>query len=478
MQVTETFSDGLKRAFTVVLPSAAVEGRRAERLAEIGKTLSLPGFRPGKVPPIVVRQRYGTAVTAEVVEESVQNAVQQVLDDRGLRPATQPSVDLLNRDAVASTGLTSDLEFKMDVEVLPEITLPDFAAIELTRLKAEAGDEVLDKALHDIARRNRTLEDIGADELGGRGAETGEVVVADYTGRIDGEAFPGGTQADTPIEAGGEGFIPSFAEQIVGMTPGETRTITVTFPENYGTKSLAGRQAEFEVAAKAIKRAKQPAIDDAFAQTLSFDNLDELKDFLRGRIQSEYDQLSRTRLKRELLDRLSELVSFALPPTLVDSEFNQIWARVEADRKTGSLDEEDKAKDDDTLRAEYRAIAERRVRLGLLLAEVGRLNDVGVTAEELSRAMRAEAANYPGQEEKILEFYRKNPRMADTLRGPIFEEKAIDVVIGRARVSERPASPEELAADPEETPAKAAAPPDASPDAQSPETPPSEAPAE
>jgi trigger factor len=455
MQVTETLSDGLKRAFTVVVPSAAIETRRSERLAELGKTLNIPGFRPGKVPALVVRQRYGTAVTAEVVEQSIQEAVDQVLTERGLRPALQPSVDLLNQDAVAATGLTADLEFKVEVEVLPEIALPDFAAIELVRPKAEVTDEILDKALQNIATRSRTLEDIPAEELGGRGAETGEFVVADYTGRVDNEEFQGGKATDATLEVGGGGFIPGFTEQIAGIRPGETRTIEVTFPEEYGSKELAGKAATFEIAAKTIKRAHVPPIDDAFAQTLSFENLGELKDFVRNQIQREYDQLSRMRLKRALLDRLNGLVDFALPPSLVENEFSQIWARLEADRKADKLDEEDKAKDEDTLRADYRAIAERRVRLGLLLAEVGRLNNVGVTPEELSRAMRAEAGNYPGQEAQIMEFFRKNPRAADTLRGPIFEDKTVDLVIGRASVTDQPVTAEELAKDPDEAPANA-----------------------
>ncbi len=324
MQVTETLSDGLKRAYTVVVPSAAIESRKAERLSELGKTLNLPGFRPGKVPAVVVRQRYASAVTAEVVQESIQTAVQQVLDERGLRPAQQPNVDLLNEDAIAPTGLIMDLEFKVELEILPEITMPDFGAIELMRLKAEVTDEVLDRALQNLATRNRTLEDIPADELGERGAEKGEFAVVDYTGRVDDEEFPGGKATDATIEIGGGGFIPGFAEQTEGIRPGESRTIEVTFPEEYGARHLAGKQATFDVTAKAIRRAHLPTIDDVFAQKLSFDSLDELKEFIRGQIRREYDQLSRMRLKRQLLDRLSELVSFDLPPSLVDAEFNQI----------------------------------------------------------------------------------------------------------------------------------------------------------
>jgi trigger factor len=452
MQVTETLSDGLKRAYTVVVPSAAIESRKAERLSELGKTLNLPGFRPGKVPPVVVRQRFASAVTAEVVQSSVEEAVQQVLDERSLRPAQQPNVDLLNKDAIAPTGLTTDLEFKVEFEILPEITMPDFGAIQLTRLKAEVTDEVLDKALDNLARRNRTFEEIPAEELGGRGTEKGEFAVVDYTGRVDGEEFPGGKATDATVEIGGEGFIPGFAEQIAGITPGESRSIEVTFPEEYGAKHLAGKRASFEVTGKAIKRAHTPAVDDAFAQTLSFDTLDELKDFIRRQIQREYDQLSRARLKRQLLDRLNELVSFDLPPSLVEGEFNQIWSRLEADRKAGQLDQDDAAKDEETLRAEYRQIAERRVRLGLLLAEVGRINQIGVAPDELTRAMRAEAANFPGQETQIMDFFRKNPRAAETLRGPIFEEKVVDFLIGRAAVTDQQISPEELAKE-EETPA-------------------------
>jgi trigger factor len=450
MQVTETLSDGLKRAYTVVVPSAAIESRKTERLSELGKTLNLPGFRPGKVPAGVVRQRYASAVTAEVVQASVQEAVQQVLDERGLRPAQQPSVDLLNEDAIAPTGLTMDLEFKVEFEILPEITMPDFGSVELTRLKAEVTDEVLDRALQNLATRNRAFEEIPAEELDGRGAEKGEFVVLDYTGRVDGEEFPGGKATDATVEIGGEGFIPGFAEQIEGIRPGETRAIEVTFPEEYGAKHLAGKQASFDIAAKAIKRARLPTIDDDFAQKLSFDTLDELKDFIRGQIQREYDQLSRTRLKRQLLDRLNDLVSFDLPPSLVEAEFNQIWSRLEADRKAGQLDQEDAAKEEETLRSEYRRIAERRVRLGLLLAEVGRLNQIGVAPDELTRAMRAEAASYPGQETQIMEFFRKNPRAVDTLRGPIFEEKVVDFLLGRATVTERTVSAEELAKDDDE----------------------------
>jgi len=443
MQVTETLSEGLKRSYTVVLPAADIESRRSARFTDLGKTVRLPGFRPGKVPLPVLRQRYGSAVTAEVVEQSISEATRQVLSERGLRAAVQPKVDLINIDPA------TDLEFKVDVELLPEITLPDFSAIELTRLKAEATPEAVDKALADIASRNREWVELMPDELGERGAAAGEGVVVDYVGRVDGAEFPGGRATDVRVEVGGPGFIPGFTEQLEGIRPGDTRTLSVTFPDGYGVADLAGKPAQFEVTAKSLGRPMVPAVDDEFARKLGFDTLDEMRDVVRNRIQREYDQLSRFRLKRQLLDRLSEMVAFASPETMVSGEFDQIWARLEVDRKQGQLDPEDQAKDEETLRSEYRAIAERRVRLGLLLAEIGRSNAISVGSDELARAMRAEAARYPGQEAQVMEYFRNNQAAAEGLRGPIFEDKVVDFVLELAKVTEQVVSPEDLAKDPE-----------------------------
>jgi trigger factor len=446
MQVTETLSDGLKRGYTVVVPAADIESRRTARLADLGKTLRLPGFRPGKVPLPVVRQRYGTAVNAEVLEESVNEATRQVLSDRGLRPAMQPKVDVVSQDA----GKDSDLEFKVEVELLPEISPPDVSGIELTRLKAEVQPDVLDRALTDIATRNRELVELDED----RGAEKGEVLTVDYTGRIEGVAFPGGAGENADIEVGGPGFIPGFTEQIEGMKPGETRTISVSFPDEYGAKELAGKQAEFEIAAKKLRRSVLPPIDDELGKKLGFEGLDDVRQALTQRFQREYDQLSRLRLKRQLLDALAERADFVAPEGMVESEFAQIWRRLEAERKEGRLEDEDQQKDEETLKAEYRAIAERRVKLGLLLAEIGRVNGVTVGNDEITRAMRAEAARYPGQEAQVMEFFRKNPQAAETLRGPIFEDKVVDYLIELAKVTEQAVTPEELARDPETAPAE------------------------
>ncbi len=440
MQVTETLSEGLKRGFTVVVPAADIESRRAARLADLGKQLRLPGFRPGKVPLPLVRQRYGTAVNAEVLEELVNEATQQVLSDRGLRPAMQPKVDVVS----LAPDKNTDLEFSVEVELLPEITPPDFSGIELTRLRAEVAAEDVDRALNEIAGRAREFEDITED----RGAETGDMATVDFAGSIDGTPFPGGAGTDTDVEIGGSGFIPGFSEQIAGMRPGERRTITVTFPEAYHATELAGREAQFEITLKKLRRPLVPALDNDLGKKLGFDGLDEVRQAISQRMQREYDQLGRVRLKRELLDALAERADFPIPEGIVEGEFAQIWQRIEADQKAGKLDAEDAAKDEETLRSEYRAIAERRVRLGLLLAEIGRTNAITVGSDEMTRAMRMEASRYPGQEAQVIEFFRKNPQAADTLRGPIFEDKVIDYVLELTRVTDKVVSPEELARDP------------------------------
>ncbi len=276
MQVTETLSEGLKRAYTVVVPASDIETKRSARFANLGKTLKLPGFRPGKVPLTLVRQRYGTAVTAEVLEESVSEATRQVLSERGLRPAQQPKVDLVSLDVGGAAA--KDLEFKVELELLPEIALPDFSAISLTRMKVEASPETVDKTLADIARRNRELVEITSEELGDRGAAQGEVLTVDYVGRVDGEVFPGGTGNDIVVDVGGEGFIPGFTEQLEGMKPGETRTIEVTFPPDYAVPTLAGKPATFEVTAKKLSRPVVPELDDELAKKIGFDDMAAMRE--------------------------------------------------------------------------------------------------------------------------------------------------------------------------------------------------------
>ena len=438
MQVTETLHDGLKRGWTVVVPHTDIEGKRSKRLAEIGKSIKLPGFRPGKVPANLIRQRYGGAVMAEVLEESVQDATRQVLDERGLRPALQPKVDVVSADSA------SDLEFKVEVELLPEIPMPELGSLQLTRLKAEPSTEAVDKALDNLASRQRDLVAVDED----RPAAAGDVLNVDFVGKVDGKPFAGGTATGLDVEIGGAGFIPGFAEQLEGMKAGEAREIAVTFPAEYHAKEMAGQAATFEVEAKALKRPIAPTMDDAFAEKLGMESMDDLRKAITGVIQREYDGISRMRLKRDLLDHMAKLATFDAPQGLVDAEFDQIWKRVEADLKSDEGDAEDKAKDEDTLKAEYRAIAERRVRLGLLLSEIGRSNGIQVGDDEMTRAMRAEAGRYRGQEQQVFDFFRKNPQAAETLRGPIFEDKVVDFVLDLAQVEDRLVSVEELSAEP------------------------------
>ena len=438
MQVTETLSDGLRRGFSVVVPADELKGRRDRRLAELGQGLKLPGFRPGKVPMSVVRQRYGMAVQAEVLEQSVSEATEKLLEDRGLRPAMQPKVDLKGE------GDGSDLSFTVEMELLPEITVPDLGAISLTRLVSAPSDELIDRALDEVAKRNRTVEDVTE----ARPAARGDVLVTDFVGRIDGAPFEGGTANDVPVEVGGEGFIPGFTEQLEGMSAGETRSIEVTFPAEYQAAELAGKQAQFEIVAKALRSGKVPAVDDELARKIGFEEIGRVRDAIREQMVQEYHQLSRMRLKRELLDALAARTDFEAPASMVDAEFGQIWSRIEADRAAGKLDAEDQEKDEQTLRADYRAIAERRVKLGLLLAEVGRLKGIQVGQDELFRAMRSEAARYPGQEQKVLDFFKNNPRAAETVRGPIYVNKVVDYVLELAQVDEKEVSPEELASIP------------------------------
>ena len=446
MNVTETLSDGLRRGFAITVPMAAIEEKRSAKLGEISKTVRLPGFRPGKVPASIVKQRYGTAVMAEVLEESVQDAMQQVLEERGLRPAAQPKVDVKQMPENQQ-----DLQFDLEVELLPEIVMPDFGSMQLTRYKAEPSAEEMDKALGELAARQEGREPVTED----RGAAAGDTLTVDFVGKVGGVPFSGGTGTDTPVKLGGAGFIPGFAEGMEGMKVGEERQVHVTFPEEYHAKELAGQAATFDVTAKTLEQSKPAEVNEELATALGFENLEELREALASQMRRQYDNISRMRIKRDLLDELAKHVSFEVPPSMVDAEFKQIWARVESDLKEGKLDDEDKGKDEETLRAEYRPIAERRVRLGLLLADIGRANGIQVQPDELTRAMRAEASRYPGQEGAVMEFFRKNPQAADNLRGPIYEEKVVDFILELAKVEDKVVSADELSAEPEAAPAVA-----------------------
>ncbi|TPW35761.1 trigger factor [Oecophyllibacter saccharovorans] len=436
MQVTPTLNEGLKRAFTVAVPSADLQAAREERLKEVGKNANLPGFRPGKVPASVLKQRFGDSVNAEVMEKKLQESVAKLLEENDLRPATQPKVELVSK---GDDG--KDLEFKIEFEVMPEIPVPDLKGVKLTRLTSKVADEVVNRALEDIAGRNKrfeTVEDV-------RPAGKGDILNVDFVGKVDGTPFEGGTAKDVNVELGGQGFIPGFAEQMEGLKPGEERTITVTFPADYPATELAGKEAAFDVKANALKKAVEAKVDDELAKSLGLEDLAQMRKLISEQAEGEYKQLSRMRIKRDLLDELAKQTDFEAPQGLVEAEFNQIWARIEEERKAGRLDPEEAAKDEETLKKEYHDIAERRVKLGLLLAEIARKENIEVSREELLGAMQQEARRYPGQEKMVFEFFTKNPQAIEGLRGPLLEDKVVDWLLEQADVTEKEVAAEELA---------------------------------
>ena len=439
MQVTETLSDGLKRGFTVVVAEPELAAKREKRLAELSKTIQTPGFRPGKVPLNIVRKRYGDAVAAEILEGAVNEAHSQLLNERNLRPAMQPKLEIVK------PGKDTDLEFTVEMEVLPEVAVPDLSDVTLSKPVAAVSDEKVEESLKTIADQRKSFKPVEQ----ARPAAKDEQLKVDFIGRIDGVAFEGGTAQDVALIVAGPGFIPGFTEQVEGMAVGETKTITVTFPEEYGAKDLAGKTAEFEIIAKELAVAEIPAIDDELAKTMGLEGLEQLKERVKEQIGREYEGQTRAKLKRALLDVLAEKAQFAAPVSLIEAEFNAIWQQVEADKAAGQADPEDEGKDEETLKAEYKAIADRRVRLGLLVAEIGRANEVQVTEQELQRAMFNEAMRYGAQAMQVVEFFRKNPQQMERFRGPIFEDKVIDFLLGSVKQDEVQVSAEELAKDPE-----------------------------
>ena len=437
MQVTETLSEGLKRQFTVKLPAQDIDQKLDQRLRQLGATARLPGFRPGKVPMPLLKKRYGMSVMGEILEQAVQDSSSRAMAERGLRAATVPKIE------ITAFGEGTDLEYTMALELLPEIKPVDFATIDLERLKAEVTDEEVDKSVARIHERARRTEPVTEP----RPAATGDTVVIDFAGKLDGEAFPGGEGKDFPLELGGGRFIPGFEDQLVGVNAGDTRDVTVTFPQDYPAEKLAGREALFNVTVKELRAPLAVALDDEFAKSVGFDSLEALRKGVREQIERDYASASRLKLKRQLLDKLAETHHFTVPDGMIEGEFEGIWKQVSEAKERGALEPAMAAKSEDELKAEYRGIAERRVRLGLLLSEVGRLNNIQVNEDELKRAMIEEARRYPGQERQVIEHFRKNPDAMNGLRAPIFEEKTVDFIIEMAKVSDRAVTPTELFAD-------------------------------
>jgi len=440
MQITETSADGLRREFKVTIPAADIEQRTQAKLAEIGKTVRMPGFRPGKVPMTILKQRYGQSVMGEVLEEAVNDGSAKAIQDNNLRPALQPKVELGRFEPGA------DLEVTLKVELLPEVEPADLSGVEIERPVVEVSDERVDEGITRLAAMRKTTEKVEED----REAATGDTLLIDFDGSVDGEKRPGMKGDDYELELGSGSFIPGFEDQLVGARAGEHRTVTVTFPADYHAAELAAKEAVFEVDVKELRTAKPAELNDELAKSYGLEDLAGLRTFLRERMQEDFGRYSRLRAKRKLLDKLAELHDFTVPEGMVDIEFQQIWARLQEELKQEGADAAEKDKDEETLKAEYRDIAVRRVRLGLLLSEIGRRNNVVVTREELNQAVIAEAQRYRGQEQQVFDFFRKNPQAIDSLRAPIFEDKVVDFILGSIKVNDVPVTVDELMKEPDE----------------------------
>jgi trigger factor len=442
MQVTETLSDGLKREFQVQVPAADLEARVSERLGELKNRVQLRGFRPGKVPVAHLKRIYGKAVMAETIEAVIRELNAKIVSDRGLKLAMEPKVTIPNEETEVAKvlGGETDLAYTVALELLPKIELGDFKGVKLEREVAEVTDEQVNEALDRIAEQNRPF----APKEDGAKVEKGDRVVIDFTGTLDGVPFEGGTGGDVGVNVGSGTFIPGFEDQLIGMTAGETRLVKVTFPENYMNAQLAGKNAEFSVTAKSVEAPGTVTMDDAFAKSLGLESLAKLKEAVKGRLQQEHAGLSRQRIKRQLLDKLDELHKFALPPTLAEDEFRNVWSAVESDLKAQGRTFADEGTTEEKAREEYRAIAERRVRLGLVLAEIGERNKITVPEEDITRAIVERARQLPGREQEVWDYYRKNPGAVAGIRAPIFEEKVVDFLLELADITEKQVSREDL----------------------------------
>lgn len=440
MQVTETHSEGLKREFKVVVPSADVESAVDSRLQEISKTVTMKGFRPGKVPMSIVRQKYRPSILGEVLEQTIQESARQAIEDQSLRPATQPNIE------ITEFGDDKDLEFTMGVELMPEFEIGELSDLELERMQAEVTDETVDDALGRIADAEKRFEKVEAD----RGAESGDAVLIDFVGEIDGEQQDGATGEDFELELGSGSFIPGFEDQLVGVKAGEKRTVKLTFPENYPHPDSAGKDAKFEVTAKELRVRVDAEIDDEMAKRHGFEDLATMKDGVRERLTMEFDQASKARLKRSMLDVLAARHDFDVPPGMVQQEFDQIWQQVKADvERSGVSFEEATGETEEEAEKEYRDIAARRVRLGLVLAEIGRQNNISVSQQDLVNAAMESASQLPNPEQ-VAEFYRANPQALERFQAPVYEDKVVAFISELAKVTDRSVSQEELFADPDE----------------------------
>ena len=438
MQTVETLNEGLKRAYTLTITTKDIDAKVDAEVKRVAPQVKMPGFRPGKVPANLVRKMHGEALAADALNSAIQQGVQSLIADKGLRPAMQPSV-ALNDDYAPG----KDAVVTVEMEVLPAVPTPAIDALKLERLTVPVADEAVDEQLQKFADQSKKWDD--APE--GKTAEMGDLVTVDFVGKTsDGVAFDGGTGTDMGVELGSGRLIPGFEDQLVGVTLGEEKTLNVTFPEDYGAKELAGQPATFDITVKKIQVAGESKIDEDLAKNLGLESLEQLRGLIKGQIEQEHNGLTRTHMKRKLLDQLAEGHDFEVPPSMVEAEFAQIWQQLEHE---AGHEEDPKAAlaEIEAERDDYRKIAERRVRLGLLLSEIGQANGVEVTQQEMNRLIGQAAQQYRGEDQqRFIQYIQQEPMAAAQLRAPLYEDKVVDFLFGKAEVTDRDATREELEA--------------------------------
>ena len=441
MQVEELVNEGLKREFKVVVEAGELDAKLDTILSEFRATAQIKGFRPGKAPLSLLKRMHGERAMSQVLSETMQETSSRLMEDKGLKPAVRPEVDVDNYED------GQDLAYTIRLEVLPDIDISDFKAPALERWVADVADADIDTAAERVASQQKTFKKAAKTAK----AKEGDALLIDYVGTVDGEAFEGGSAEDYQLELGSGTFIPGFEDQLTGAKADEDRTVTVTFPEQYHAETLAGKEAEFAVKVKEVRRQAEAALDDDLAKGLGFDDLAALKEALKEQLANDNQSLTRGLLKRRLLDSLAEAYDFAVPAKMVDLEFAQIWEQIKRDAiMSGDAKAEDfegkDAPDDADEAAEFRAIAERRVRLGLLLSEIGVANDVQVSQDEINRRMVEEARRFPGQEAQIFQYFQENEDARAQLRAPIFEEKVVDFILEMADLTDKTVTREDLEA--------------------------------
>ena len=445
MQITETVSEALHREYKVVVPMGDLDAKVTSRLEEMKPKMHLKGFRPGKAPVSFLKKQFGKSVMGEVVEEAVNEGSKKAIEDNALKPAFQPQVEPVGEIEQVVDG-KADLEFTIKVDLMPDFDLTDLSKIKVERLTSEVTDADVDEALKRLAEQSRTY----SSRPEGSAAELDDVTKIDFVGRLDGEEFAGGKGDDFDLTLGSGQFIPGFEEQLIGAKAGETRDVKVTFPADYPESKLAGKEVVFTVTVKDVKAPDALKIDDELAKRMGLDSLGVLKDRVRDQVKLDFSRASRLHLKRRILDALDSTHSFPLPPAMVENEFNGIWNQVETELKREGKTFADEGKSEDDLKKEYHDIAERRIRLGLVLARIGEQNGINVPADELQRAIAQRARQFPGQEQQVFEFYSRNPQAQAEVRAPIFEDKVVDFIAELADITDRKVDRETLFMDPDE----------------------------